>query len=156
MLATGSIYGVSGACRQPYATVWARMMVFLLSMQGLGKPGVNTWGGASLAPPIDFTFKMFGYSDNGWDAFGIVAKETAKNSVTQKTYRLLLPECVMNREDRVDRRRLLRAVPRTATYAKHLSGAGTEWRADQDDLSPGRILHLDHDGYQPLAEDVPA
>ena len=96
MLATGSIYGVSGACRQPYATVWARMIVFLLSMQGFGKTGVNTWGGASQGPPIDFSFKMFGYSDNGWDAFGIVAKETARNTVTQKTYRLLLPECVMN------------------------------------------------------------
>jgi len=96
MISTGSMYGVSSACRQPYATVWARMIVFLLSMQGFGKPGVNTWGGASMAGPLDFSFKMFGYSDNGWDAFGIVAKETAKNSVTQKTYRLLLPECVMN------------------------------------------------------------
>ena len=72
------------------------MMVFLLAMRGLGKDGCNTWGGASMAPPVDFSFKMFGYSDNGWDAFGIVAKETARNSVTQKTYRLLLPECVMN------------------------------------------------------------
>jgi trimethylamine-N-oxide reductase (cytochrome c) len=96
MLATGSIYGVSGACRQPYATVWARMMVFLLAMQGFGKPGVNTWGGASMAPPIDFNFKMFGYSDAGWDTFGLVAKEPARNTITQKTYRLLLPECVMN------------------------------------------------------------
>jgi trimethylamine-N-oxide reductase (cytochrome c) len=96
MLATASIYGVSGACRQPYATEWARMMVLLLAMKGLGKDGCNTWGGASMAPPMDFNFRMFGYSDNGWDTFGIVAKETAQNTVTQKTYRLLLPECVMN------------------------------------------------------------
>ena len=96
MLATGTIRGVSGACRQPYGTVWARMMVFLLSMQGLGKPGVNVWGGAAQGPPLDWSFRMFGYSDSGWDAFGIVAKERATNSVTQKIYRLLLPECVMN------------------------------------------------------------
>ena len=96
MLCTASIYGVSGACRQPYATEWARLMVFLLAMKGLGKDGCNTWGGASMAPPMDMSFRFFGYSDNGWDTFGIVANESAKNTVPQKTYRLLLPECIMN------------------------------------------------------------
>jgi len=96
MLCTGSIYGVSGACRQPYATEWARLMVYLLAMRGLGADGCNTWGGASMAPPMDMDFRFFGYSDNGWDAFGIVAEETAQNSVKQKAYRLLLPECIMN------------------------------------------------------------
>jgi len=96
MLCTASIYGVSSACRQPYGTEWARLMVFLLSMRGLGADGCNTWGGASMAPPMDMSFRMFGYGDNGWDAFGLVAKETAQNTVRQKTYRLLLPECVMN------------------------------------------------------------
>jgi molybdopterin guanine dinucleotide-containing S/N-oxide reductase-like protein len=96
MCATASVYGMSGACRQPYATEWCRLCVLLMAMQGLGKPGSNTWGGASMAPPMDYDFQMFGYSDNGWDAFGLVAKETARNTVRQKTYRLLLPECVMN------------------------------------------------------------
>ncbi|MCL1896314.1 MAG: molybdopterin-dependent oxidoreductase [Clostridiales bacterium] len=96
MLCTGSIYGVSGASRNPYATEWARLMVFLLAMRGLGADGCNTWGGASMAPPMDMDFRMFGYSDNGWDALGLVAEETAQNTVNQKTYRLLLPECVMN------------------------------------------------------------
>ena len=96
MLCTGSIYGVSGACRQPYATEWARLMVFLLAMRGLGADGCNSWGGASMAPPMDMSFRFFGYSDNGWDTFGIVANETAQNTVRQKTYRILLPECVMN------------------------------------------------------------
>ena len=99
MLCTGSIYGVSGACRQPFGTEWARLMVFLLAMRGLGADGCNTWGGASMAPPMDMDFRMFGYSDNGWDAFGIVADKSffpVGNSVRQKTYRLLLPECVMN------------------------------------------------------------
>ena len=42
---------------------------------------------------------MFGYSDNGWDAFGTVAEKAyfpEGNPVTQKTYRHLLPEIVMN------------------------------------------------------------
>jgi trimethylamine-N-oxide reductase (cytochrome c) len=96
MIACGTTRGLSGACRQPYGTVWARMMVFLISMQGLGKPGVNVWGGATQGPPLDWNFRMFGYSDCGWDAFGLVAKERASNSVTQTIHRLLLPECVMN------------------------------------------------------------
>lgn len=96
MLATGSMYGVSSACRQPYGTEWARLMVLLLAMQGLGKKGVNTWGGASMGPPADLSFKFFGYSDGGWDTFSLVAKEGAQNKVSQKVYRLLLPEAVMN------------------------------------------------------------
>lgn len=96
MLCTGSIYGVGGACRQPFATEWARLMVFLLAMKGLGKDGCNTWGGASMAPPMNMDFRFFGYSDVGWDTFGLVAEHQAQNTVKQKTYRLLLPECVMN------------------------------------------------------------
>lgn len=96
MLCTGSIYGVSGACRQPFATEWARLMVFLLAMRGLGADGCNTWGGASMAPPMDMSFRFFGYSDVGWDTFGIVANQQAQNTVKQKTYRILLPECIMN------------------------------------------------------------
>ena len=94
MLAAGALHSVSGACRQPYGTEWARLMVFLLAMRGLGKDGCNTW--SSAAPPSDLSFRMFGYSDVGWDAFSSVAKERAKNTVTQKVYRMLLPECVMN------------------------------------------------------------
>jgi trimethylamine-N-oxide reductase (cytochrome c) len=99
MLAVGSIFGATGACRQAYATEWARLCVLLMAMQGFGKPGVNFWGGTGGAAPIDYRFKMPGYSENGWDAFGIVADKSyfpEGNEVTQKTYRLLLPEIVMN------------------------------------------------------------
>ncbi|MBN1189725.1 MAG: molybdopterin-dependent oxidoreductase [Dehalococcoidales bacterium] len=99
MLAVGSIFGATGACREAYATEWARLMVLLGSMQGVGKPGVNFWGGTAGAAPIDYRFNMPGYSENGWDAFGIVAKKSyfpEGNKVTQKAYRLLLPEIVMN------------------------------------------------------------
>jgi molybdopterin guanine dinucleotide-containing S/N-oxide reductase-like protein len=96
MLATGAIYGVGGACRSAYATEWARLMVLLIAMQGLGKPGVNIWGGASMGAPRNYAFKMPGYGSAGWDTFGQVAEKQAKNSVSQKTYRLLLPEAVLN------------------------------------------------------------
>lgn len=99
MLAVGSIFGATGACRQAFATEWARLCILLLAMQGFGKPGVNFWGGTGGAAPIDYRFKMAGYSENGWDAFGIVANKSyfpEGNKVTQKAYRLLLPEIVMN------------------------------------------------------------
>jgi molybdopterin guanine dinucleotide-containing S/N-oxide reductase-like protein len=99
MLAVGSIFGATGACREAYATEWARLCVLLMAMQGFGKPGVNFWGGTGGAAPIDYRFKMPGYSENGWDAFGIVANKSyfpEGNSVSQKAYRLLLPEIVMN------------------------------------------------------------
>jgi molybdopterin guanine dinucleotide-containing S/N-oxide reductase-like protein len=100
MLGCGAMLGVAGACRAAYATEWARLMVLLISMQGLGKPGVNIWGGAAMGAPLDFTsFQFPGYSSAGWDAFGLVAKKSAfpeGNKVTQKVYRLLLPESILN------------------------------------------------------------
>ena len=58
MLAVGSIFGATGACREAYATEWARLMVLLGAMQGFGKPGVNFWGGTAGAAPVDYRFKI--------------------------------------------------------------------------------------------------
>jgi molybdopterin guanine dinucleotide-containing S/N-oxide reductase-like protein len=99
MLAVASIFGATGACRQAYATEWCRLCIYLMAMQGFGKPGVNFWGGTGKGSPLDMGFHMFGYSDNGWDAFGTVAEKSyfpVGNPVSQKTYRHLLPEIVMN------------------------------------------------------------
>ncbi|MDH4366899.1 MAG: molybdopterin-dependent oxidoreductase [Dehalococcoidia bacterium] len=96
MLATCAMYGTGGAVRSAYATEWARLMVLLIAMQGLGKPGVNVWGGAAMGAPLDFSFKMPGYGSVGWDTFALVAKKKAENSVSQKVYRLLLPEAILN------------------------------------------------------------
>ncbi len=40
-LAPGGYVGFGGACRTATGTDWARGMVYLMAMQGLGKPGVN-------------------------------------------------------------------------------------------------------------------
>jgi trimethylamine-N-oxide reductase (cytochrome c) len=96
MLATGAMYGTGGAVRAAYATEWARLMVLLIAMQGLGKAGVNVWGGAAMGAPLDFSFQMPGYGSAGWDTFALVAKKKAENSVSQKVYRLLLPEAILN------------------------------------------------------------
>ncbi|MBN1188266.1 MAG: molybdopterin-dependent oxidoreductase [Dehalococcoidales bacterium] len=99
MLACGAMYGTGGACRAAYATEWARLMVLLISMQGLGKPGVNIWGGVAMGAPLDFSFNMPGYASAGWDAFATVADHPAfpnRNTVSQKVYRILLPEAILN------------------------------------------------------------
>jgi trimethylamine-N-oxide reductase (cytochrome c) len=99
VLANGTIFGASGASRAAYATEWARLCIFLMAMQGLGKPGINFWGGTTAGAPHDFSFNMPGYSSSGWDAFGTVAKKSyfpEGNSVTQKCYRLLLPEAILD------------------------------------------------------------
>ena len=49
-LAAGARGGEGSACRTAYGTEWARMMVLLQAMQGLGKPGV-TIGGVSHGRP---------------------------------------------------------------------------------------------------------
>ena len=53
ILAGGARGGEGGACRQAYATEWARMMVLLQAMQGLGKPGVSIWG-TTMGAPADY------------------------------------------------------------------------------------------------------
>jgi len=95
MLSVGGIGCAGGACRQAYSTEWARLMVLLQAMQGPGKPGVNIWSTVTGAP-FDSSFEFPGYADGGLDAFSHVAKKTAVNPVTQRIYRLLVPECILN------------------------------------------------------------
>ena len=81
-----------GGNRQAYATEWARLMVYLQAMQGWGKPGVNFFGTGIPGPLFQFP----GYGSGWWDMFSIVAKKRSENKVTQKVYRLLLPEAIMS------------------------------------------------------------
>ena len=50
MLGCGARGGFGSACRQAYGHEWARLMVYLQAMQGMGKPGVNIWSGVLGAP----------------------------------------------------------------------------------------------------------
>ena len=95
MLAVGTIHGATGAARAAYGTEWARLCVLLMAMQGMGKPGVNCWGGAASGPPLNFDFNFPGYSANGWDAFGLVAKKSYfphGNTVTQNATACYCPK----------------------------------------------------------------
>ncbi|MFC1908863.1 molybdopterin-dependent oxidoreductase [Chloroflexota bacterium] len=92
MLASGARGGEGGASRQAYATEWARMMVLLAAMQGLGRPGVKIWG-TSMGPPYNASLDFPGYALGG---INFLAKKPAVNPVKQRLYRLLLPEAILN------------------------------------------------------------
>jgi molybdopterin guanine dinucleotide-containing S/N-oxide reductase-like protein len=95
MLAAGSRGGESGACRQAYGTEWARLMVLLQAMQGLGKPGVNIWG-TTMGSPYNASFEFPGYSSFGPNFLNGFAKNPAINPVKQRLYRLLVPQAILN------------------------------------------------------------
>ena len=100
MLGCGARGGFGGACRQAYGHEWARLMVYLQAMQGMGKPGVNIWSGV-LGAPMNGRFFFPGYGDPVGKITGDgnpdhAAKKTAVNPVKQRLYRLLLPDAILN------------------------------------------------------------
>jgi molybdopterin guanine dinucleotide-containing S/N-oxide reductase-like protein len=90
-LGCGSRGGQGGACRQAYGTEWARMMVLLQAMQGLGKPGVSIWG-TTMGAPYNYSFKFPGYADEGIQH---LAKKPSVNPNEQKILRLLLADAIL-------------------------------------------------------------
>ena len=50
MLAAGGLGGWGGACRSASGNEWARLMISLAAMQGIGKPGQNIWSTTQGAP----------------------------------------------------------------------------------------------------------
>ncbi len=85
-----------GACRQAYGTEWARLMVYLLAMQGMGKPGVNLWSSANGAPfNRDFFFPGYAYGGIDLYAEKSIQRGTIVNPVTQRLYRNLMPDAIL-------------------------------------------------------------
>ncbi len=96
VLSAGCRGGEGGACRAAYATEWARLMVLLQAMQGLGKPGVSIWG-ASMGAPWNSKVWFPGYGDlEGRIATSKVARKIPENKVPQKLYRLTLPDAILD------------------------------------------------------------
>ena len=63
-LAAGGLSGFGSACRCATGNEWARSMVCLMAMQGLGKPGINM-GGMQQGTPVDTSFYFPGYAEGG-------------------------------------------------------------------------------------------
>jgi molybdopterin guanine dinucleotide-containing S/N-oxide reductase-like protein len=95
ILACGARGGWGGAHRTAYGHEWARLMIYLAAMQGLGKAGNNLWG-AQMGSPVDCDFYFPAYADPG----GSIAKKPIcdyepVNPVKQKLYRTKMPEAVL-------------------------------------------------------------
>jgi len=56
--------GFGGAARGANGSQWARNMILLMAMQGLGKPGVN-FGNLQAGTPLDHNFYFPGYAEGG-------------------------------------------------------------------------------------------
>jgi len=96
VLSAGTRGGEGGACRTAYGTEWARMMVLLQAMQGLGKPGVSIWGTA-MGAPSDTSYYFPGYADlDTRMAITRAANIKFNNPTKQRLYRLTLPDAVLD------------------------------------------------------------
>ena len=105
-LAAGGLSGFGGACRCATGNEWARAMVCLMAMQGLGKPGVNM-GGMQQGTPIDTGFYFPGYAEGGLSgdmartALGVslynrLPQLPTVNTVYQQVPRLNIPEAILD------------------------------------------------------------
>ncbi len=105
-LSPGGYVGFGGACRTATGTDWARGMVYLMAMQGLGKPGVNM-GCLQQGAPLDTRFYFPGYAEGGMsgdlDATGLslhmyqrMPQLVSMNPVKQAIPRLKIPEAIMD------------------------------------------------------------
>lgn len=97
--------GHGGACRSATGIQWARALACLLSMQGMGRPGVN-YGLLQWGTPIDVSFSFPGYSDGGMSgdltgtALGVslylrMPQLPSFNTPSQKVPRLQIPEAIL-------------------------------------------------------------
>ena len=97
--------GHGGACRNATGIQWARTMVCLIAMQGLGKPGVNV-GNLQWGTPVDFNFYFPGYADGGMSGdldhtslaiqlYQRMPQLPSMNTPSQMIPRLELPEAIL-------------------------------------------------------------
>ena len=98
--------GHGGACRNQTGIQWARTMVCLIAMQGLGKPGINM-GNLQWGSPVDFNFYFPGYADGGMsgdieqtsmavELYQRMPQLPTVNTVLQKIPRIYLPEAILD------------------------------------------------------------
>lgn len=104
-LAAGGLSGFGGACRSATGIEWARSLVCLMGMQGLGKPGVNM-GCMQQGTPVDTSFFFPGYAEGGLSgdiegtAMGVnmyqrMPQLATVNTVKQRVPRLRIPEAIL-------------------------------------------------------------
>ncbi|HUZ74699.1 MAG TPA: molybdopterin-dependent oxidoreductase [Stellaceae bacterium] len=96
--------GHGGACRNQTGIQWARVMVCLIAMQGLGKPGINM-GNLQWGCPVDFNFYFPGYADGGMsgdlegtsmpvELYQRMPQLPTMNTPYQRIPRIFMPEAI--------------------------------------------------------------
>jgi len=105
-LAAGGVgNAVGGACRAATGNEWARSMVYLSAMQGLGKDGRNM-GNMEMGTPVNTTFYFPGYSEGGLSGdleltglalamYQRMPQLPSINPSKQRIPRLKLPEAIL-------------------------------------------------------------
>ncbi len=97
---------VGGACRSATGIEWARTMVCLMAMQGLGKPGINM-GNLQMGAPLDHDFFFPGYGEGGMSGdlegtamavnmYQRMPQLPTMNTTAQKIPRLRIPEAILD------------------------------------------------------------
>jgi molybdopterin guanine dinucleotide-containing S/N-oxide reductase-like protein len=105
-LAAGGLQGFGSACRCATGNEWARSMVCLMAMQGLGKPGVNM-GCLQQGTPLDTSFFFPGYAEGGFSGdiegtaiavnmYQRMPQLPTVNTVYQRVPRLKIPEAILD------------------------------------------------------------
>ena len=160
-LAAGGLIGFGGACRTATGTDWARGMVCLMAMQGLGKPGVNM-GCLQQGTPVDTHFFFPGYAEGGYSgdltgtALSINMYQRMPQLATVNTVSQVVPEA---QDPRGGARRALRGVShrpqdhRRPVPALRVPGAGSQ--RSEDVLQVRRLPLRHHDRHEPLRAHVP-
>ena len=97
--------GHGGACRNQTGIQWARSLVCLIAMQGIGKPGVNM-GNLQWGTPVDTNFYFPGYAEGGIsgdlhhtamsvELYQRMPQLQSLNTNEQSVPRLWLPEAII-------------------------------------------------------------
>jgi len=105
-LAAGGLAGFGGACRSALGIEWARSMVCLIAMQGLGKPGIN-FGNMQSGTPLDYGFYFPGYAEGAISGdlentalavhlYQRMPQVLSMNTNYQKIPRLRIPEAILD------------------------------------------------------------
>ncbi len=88
--------GFGGAGRGAGGAQWARCMVMMMAMQGLGKPGINM-GNLQCGAPLDHEFYFPGYADGGisgelqWNGNSVNNYQKMPHVLTLNPVRQLVP-----------------------------------------------------------------
>ena len=88
--------GFGGAGRGATGQQWARCMVMMMAMRGLGKPGINM-GGLQFGTPVDHEFYFPGYADGGisgelqWTGNAVNNYQRMPHVISMNPVRQLIP-----------------------------------------------------------------